>query len=224
MPVSPDAFVFKGDPAVPPTVTLPVVEIVLESNAEVDVVVVLIDAALTILALTVAVLIVVELTDVKMLALPATKLPVACTVRPLSKPVDTTLPGKTFPLAEMLPVTAKVTSVPTLVILGCAAVVTTPAVFAKTALAMLPIMVPKIFPPDMLPVTDKLPLEIFPTIAKLAPAMVPTTAKLFNAPTLAILGWAEEVTVPAVLEKALTLEKLASSSLSGILPVLLAKV
>jgi hypothetical protein len=205
-------------------VILPVVEIVLESNDEVDVVLVVIEAALTILALTVAVLIVAVLTAVKMLAFPATKLPVACIVSPLNIPFDVTLPGIIFPVEEMLPVTVKVTSAPTLVILGCAAVVTTPAVFAKTALEILPTMVPKIFPPDMLPVTDKLPPEIFPTTAKLAPAMFPTTARLFNAPTLVILGWAEDVTVPAVLEKALTLEKLASSSLSGILPVLLAKV
>jgi hypothetical protein len=135
----------------------------------------------------------------------------------------------------MLAVAVKLLSVPTLVILGCAFVVTVPAVFAKTALEILPTKVPMIFPPVMLPVidsvlpltlpvTDKLPLAILPTIAKLDPAIVPVTAKLLKVPTLAILGWAAEVTVPAVLEKELTLEKLASSSLSGILPVLLAKV
>jgi hypothetical protein len=64
----------------------------------------------------------------------------------------------------------------------------------------------------------------FPLTVRLAIAPEPLTVRLLSVPTLVILGWAAVVTVAAVLLKALTLAKLASSSLSGMLPVLLAKV
>lgn len=117
------------------------------------------------------------LTDVDMLALPATRLPVASTVSPLTTPVDTTLPDKTFPTAETLPVTATVVNVPTLVMLGCAFVVTVAADVAKAALEILPDTVPIM----LLAVT-------LPTTLTLDPVIPPPTVKLVSVPTRVILG------------------------------------
>ena len=193
--MSPDAFVFNGEPAVPPIVTLPVVETVL---ASIDVVAKLV--ALTVLAVTVRVL-----TEVEMLALSATTLPTAKTVCPRTSADETIFPpvilaiAIKFPLVEILAVAVKLLSVPTLVMLGCAFVVTVAAVFAKTALEILPTKVPMRFPPVTLPDTDKefpvslpvnakLPLVTLPVTSKLDPEIPPLTVRLLKVPTLVILG------------------------------------
>ena len=88
----------------------------------------------------------------------------------LSTPVVVRFPAAT------LPVTASEVNVPTLVIFGCAAVVTVPAVVAAPLSA---------------------PVNV---VALTLPALIlPVTANEPNVPTLVILGCAAVVTVPAVV-------------------------
>ncbi len=100
--------------------------------------------------------------------------------------------------ATTFPVTVAFVKVPTLVILGCAAVVTVPAVVALVALVAL----------DTVPVTlapaialRPLPLPVnIPVLAVNATAVtVPLTPSDVRVPTLVIFGWAAVVTVPAVV-------------------------
>ena len=107
--------------------------------------------------------------------------------------------------ADTLPVTAKLLSVPTEVILGCAAVVTVPAVVAEVALATVPVTLPPGI--DVSPAPDPLncdpviwPVALTnPPVIKLPDVVLPVTAKLLSVPTLVILGCAFVVTVAAVV-------------------------
>ena len=69
-----------------------------------------------------------------------------------------------------------------------------------------------------------LPPVILPAVDMLPPVILPVTLNEVNVPTEVILAWLGAVTYPAVSANALTLAKLTSSWLNGILPVSLAKV
>jgi hypothetical protein len=90
----------------------------------------------------------------------------------------------TFP-AVILPVTDKLDNVPTLVMLGCAAVVTVPAVVAEAT-------VPEIF--DAL-----IPNNCRPLPTKSVPIMVPDTVSEVNVPNDLMLGCVVVVIVPAMV-------------------------
>jgi hypothetical protein len=96
------------------------------------------------------------------------------------------------------PVTDNAVSVPTLVMLVCAAVLNVPVSVAP----VLPIV------PAFTVLAMTVPLEVT------AP-----TAKLVSVPTLVMFGCALAVTVPATLAALGTAAKLASSSAKGIVPV-----
>ena len=85
--------------------------------------------------------------------------------------VGTILPVMFALLADILPLTAKLVSVPTLVMLGCAAVVNEPATVVNTPAAA----------------------PILPTFA------LAVTLKLANVPVLVIFGWAAVVNEPATV-------------------------
>ena len=115
-----------------------------------------------------------------------------------------TLPAATFP------VTLKLDNVPTLVILGCAAVVTVPAVVADDTVpdTLAPATALAVVANDTAPVTlapaialNPLPLPVnTPVLAvMLAAVIVPLTPNDVSVPTLVILGCADVVTVPAVV-------------------------
>ena len=98
-----------------------------------------------------------------------------------------------------LPVTDKLSNVPTDVILVCAAVVSVPTM-----------LVPLRLPPTMLPTELISPAEIklppfmlpvaltTPPVLTLPPTMLPLTLKLVNVPSEVMLAWAASVTVAAV--------------------------
>ena len=108
--------------------------------------------------------------------IPAVVMPVKYIPLPVKKLADTLLPKLALP-EVMLPVTAKLVSVPTLVIFGCAAVYTVPAI---NALPTCPeTLAPAIeLNPDPLPVNTPVLAVI------LAAIMLPFTDKLVNVPTL----------------------------------------
>ena len=85
------------------------------------------------------------------LKLPMSELPVALKVD-ANTPVVPTLPMLEFPD------TLKLTSVPVLVMLGCAAVVTVPAVVAAPLSAPVNVVAPTL-PAVILPVTDNIPVS-----------------------------------------------------------------
>ena len=104
-----------------------------------------------------------------------------------------------------LPVILTEVNVPTEVILGCAAVVTVPAVVAEVALATVPVTLPPGI--DVSPAPDPLnwlpviwPVALTsPPVIKLPDVVLPVTAKLLSVPTLVMLGCALVVTVAAVV-------------------------
>lgn len=108
----------------------------------------------------------------------------------------------------VLPVTARLVNVPTDVILGCAAVVTVPAVVAEVA-DVADATVPVTLPPgiDVKPAPDPLncdpvtcpAAEISPPVSKLPEVVLAVTVRLPSVPTLVMLGCALVVTVPAVV-------------------------
>ena len=96
--------------------------------------------------------------------------------------------------AVILPVTARLDNVPTLVMLGCAAVVTVPAVVAVVALDTVPVT----FAPAISLSPEPLPVNT-PVFAVNATAVtVPFTPSEVNVPTEVMFGCAFVVTVPAV--------------------------
>jgi hypothetical protein len=123
--------------------------------------------------------------------LPTPLVPVLVMLLRLTKPAVIKLPP------VMLPDTLSALNVPTDVILGCAAVVTVPAVVAlvadpaevaKVALATVPVTLA----PVILLSPEPLPLMF-------APVILPLELNDVNVPTLVILGCAAVVTVPAVV-------------------------
>jgi hypothetical protein len=113
------------------------------------------------------------------------------------------LPDALILAPEMLPLTERLLSVPTLVMLGCAAVVTVPAVTAEVAVPADPAVVAKAalatVPVTLAPVNE---LNAAPepkcVPVTLAPVILPLTLSAVRMPTLVILGCALVVTVPAV--------------------------
>ena len=92
-----------------------------------------------------------------------------------------------------MPVTANDVSVPTLVILGCAAVVTVPAVVAvpalveNVALATVPVTLAPVIDDNVEP----LPLTLVnaPSVAPILPTFaLPLTDKIVNVPVLVMFG------------------------------------
>ena len=125
-----------------------------------------------------------------------------------------------------LPLTLKLANVPVLVMFGCAAVVTVPAVVALVALPTAPLTLlpatllavvayataPFTLAPLMYVILLPLPLKLpAPCITKLfalivpvmlappMPSIRPVTLRLTNVPVLVIFGCAAVVTVPAVV-------------------------
>ena len=130
----------------------------------------------------------------------------------------------TFP-ASTLPVTLTELSVPTLVMLGCAAVLSVPATVVNVPLVPLrlpPVILPvaltvpavATLPPVMVPVALTVPAVstlppvmvpvalTVPAVAKLPPVTVPVTLKLDNVPTDVMLGCAAVLSVPATVVNA----------------------
>jgi len=106
------------------------------------------------------------------LKLPMSELPVALKVD-ANTPVVPTLPMLEFPD------TLKLTSVPVLVIFGCAAVVTVPAVVAAPLSAPVNVVAPTL-PAEILPVTDNTPV----VLSKLKPLLPPKFPLSLNYPPL----------------------------------------
>ena len=93
---------------------------------------------------------------------------------------------------EIFPVTPKLVNVPTLVMFGCAAVVTVPAVVAA-------LTVPVTLAPASCDRPLPLPVNTPVFDVMFAAVTVPLTPKLVNVPTDVMLGCAAVVTVPAVV-------------------------
>ena len=118
--------------------------------------------------------------------------------------VAATVVAITFPPVT-LPVTVTLVNVPTEVILGCAAVVTVPAVVAEATVPVT--LAPGI---DVRPAPDPLncdpvtwpAAEINPPVSKLPDVVLPVTVSAVSVPTLVILGCAAVVTVAAVVADA----------------------
>ena len=141
---------------------------------------------------------------------PATLTPVPVTINILALPAALilTLPFAAgiltfeFPFANtptklpdvVLPDTVKLVNVPVLVMFGCAAVVTVPAVVALVALDTVPVTLAPTNELNPLPLPVKTP--VFAVNA--APVVVPTTFNDVNVPTLVIFGCAA-VVITAVI-------------------------
>jgi hypothetical protein len=129
---------------------------------------------------------------------PIIALPEVCSVPVLVSPAVTRLPP------VMLPVALRLLSVPTEVMLGCAAVVTVPAVVAEpdTVIVYVPLSLAAFNVPELILVAlsdvtlapDPLSVPI-----KLPAVALPVTAKAVSVPTEVMLGCAAVVTVPAVV-------------------------
>ena len=109
----------------------------------------------------------------------------------MKKLAVTRLPRLALP-EVILPVTAKAVNVPVLVMFGCAAVVTVPAVVALVALDTVPVTLAPTIELNPLPLPVKTPVLAVNATA----VTVPFTPKVDNVPTPVILGCALVVSVP----------------------------
>ena len=127
-------------------------------------------------------------------------LPPGILVNPAALPVNTPVLAVIL-AAVRLPFTPKLVNVPTDVILGCAAVVTVPAVVADPALVAYVALatVPVTLPPANALKPLPLPVNTPVLAVMLTPVIVPFTPSDVNVPTDVMLGCAAVVTVPAVV-------------------------
>ena len=126
--------------------------------------------------------------------------------------VGTILPDTVAPLTDKLPLIFKPVSVPTLVILGCAAVVTVPAVVAAplnapvnvvaVTLPNVPLPVALTIPPVIILPAFKLPVAVIKPPVPMFPMLaLAVTLKLANVPVLVIFGCKAVVNAPATVVK-----------------------
>jgi hypothetical protein len=143
--------------------------------------------------------------EVAVAALPAVVAYVALATVPVTFAPGTLVNPKPLPIKRpavvvMLPLTVKLVNVPTLVILGCAAVVTVAAVFAVPVGAQDKFPDPSVerTKPDEPPAIFKFAIAPKDTFGPVNDALPDTTSEL-RVPRLVMLGWALPVTVIAVV-------------------------